>query len=234
VLVPESLPAVQQEGADNANEAVLTQAVSRIQSPLLGYALALSLDACCGDIPAGPSRQREVLVRQAQAAQKRTDELFKSIPLKSRYPHVAAMNQETGKRLAAPDYYLNSAADLRRRGDLLGATRQLEEGLKRHATSPELWQNLLEAQLEQIRQGGGTADGYGRIIERLAVAEEQKLLSEYLVSFYRGAIYERMGKQTEALVAYEKASSQATVSADRVRARSKAAALKIKVAAPQA
>jgi tetratricopeptide (TPR) repeat protein len=185
-------------------------------------------------MPAGPNAQREVFVRQAKAAQKRTGELFASLPLQSRYPHIATMNQETGRRLAAPDYYLESAAALRRRGDLSGAVGRLEEGLKRHANSPELWRTLLEVQIEQVQQGGGTADGYERIIERLAVAEQQKLLTDYLVNFYRGAVNERMGKPVEALAAYEKALSQATAPADRVRARSKAAALRTRIIVPRA
>lgn len=234
VLVPESLPRVQAEGADLANDALLTQAVSRVQSPLLGHALAVSLDACCDTLPAGPNPQREVLVRQAKAAQKRTGDLFASLPLQSRYPHVVTMNQETGRRLAAPDYYLQSAAAFRRRGDLASATARLEEGLQRHTNSPELWRTLLEVQIEQVQQGGGTADGYRRIIERLVVAEQQKLLTDYLVNYYRGAVYERMGKPAEALAAYEKALSQATAPADRVRVRSKVAVLRTRIAAPQA
>jgi hypothetical protein len=234
VLVPESLPQVQPGAADLTNDALLTQAVSRVQSPLLGHALAVSLDACCDCLPSGPNPQREVLVRQAKAAQKRTSELFASLPLQSRYPHVAAMNQETGRRLAAPDYYLQSAAAFRRRGDLASAAGRLEEGLQRHTNSPELWRTLLEVQIEQVQQGGATAAGYSRIIERLAVAEQQKLLAGYLVNFYRGAVYERMGKPAEALAAYEQALSEATAPADRVRARSKAAALRTRTIAPQA
>jgi tetratricopeptide (TPR) repeat protein len=147
------------------------------------------------------------------------------------------MNRETGTRLAAPDYYLESAALLRRRGDLAGATAHLEEGLKRHSDSPELWRALLDVQLEQVQQGRGTAEGYTRIIERLAVAEQQKALTEYLANFYRGVVYERMGKPAEALVAYEKALSQATAPAERVRARSKAAAIRTirtRITTPQA
>lgn len=234
VLVPESLPQAQPEGANLANDALLTQAVSRVQSPLLGHALAVSLDACCDCLPAGPNPQREGLVRWAKAAQKRTNDLFVSLPLQSRYPHVATMNQETGRRLAAPDHYLQSATAFRRRGDLAGAAAHLEEGLKRHSNSPELWRTLLEVQIEQVQQGGGTADGYGRIIERLAAAEQQRLLTDYLVNYYRGAVYERMGKPADALAAYEKALSQATAPADRIRARSKAAALRTRIVVPQA
>ena len=234
VLVPESLPTAQQEASGAMSEALLIQAVSRIQSPLLGHALAVSLDACCDDVPVGPNPQREVFVRQAKAAQKRTGDLFASLPFQSRYPHVATMNQETGKRLATPDYYLESAAAFRRRGDLAGATGHLEEGLKRHSNSPELWRALLEVQLEQAQKGGGTAEEYNRVIGRLAIAEQQKLLTDYLVNYYRGAIYERMGKLAEALAAYEKALAQATAPADRIRARSKAAALRTRIAAPQA
>jgi tetratricopeptide (TPR) repeat protein len=234
VLVPESMTRVQPEAADFADDAILTQAISRVQSPVLGHALAVSLDACCDCLPVGPNPKRDLLVRHAKAAQKRTEELFASLPLKSRYPHVATMNQEIGKRLAAVDHYLQSATTLRRRGDLAGATGHLEEGLKRHSDSPELWRTLLEVQIEDVQQGGGTADGYTRIIDRLAVAEQQRLLTDYLVSFYRGTVYERMGKPDEALEAYDKAISQASAPADRVRARSKAAALRAKSVTPHA
>jgi predicted RNA polymerase sigma factor len=93
---------------------------------------------------------------------------------------------------------------------------------------------MLEVQIEDVQQGGGTADGYTRIIDRLAVAEQQRLLTDYLVSFYRGTVYERMGKPDEALEAYDKAISQASAPADRVRARSKAAALRAKSVTPHA
>jgi tetratricopeptide (TPR) repeat protein len=232
MLVPEMLPADADERyVESAREDALVKAVGKAQSPLASFALGMALEGYAVSLGVEPTPRREMLLRQAVAAQARTAALLESLPTSSRYPYLLALQREAKSRLTAPESYCEEALKLRGKGDLAGACVKLEDGLKRHPRSGKLWDELLALQVAQVERQTSGPRNYDTLLERLRFAQGTGALPAYLVHYYQGCVYERMGKRSEAVAAYEQALAQATEPAVRVRARAKAAALKSTLAA---
>ena len=167
------------------------------------------------------------------AQQARTAELFASRPLASRYPHIAALNEQIGQRLTSPQYYLEQAVAMRRRGELDRAADLLTAGVVRHPSSQELWIALLDAQMEQVRRGSGNAAMYAAFLDRVNIAEKGSRISAFSANYYRGLVHESLGRKNDVLADYERAAGLATASDERVRAHSKAASLRVRLVAGQ-
>lgn len=211
-------------------EPLLQTAVRNIQSPLTGFTLGQAIDSHLTHRQKQGDQRHEMLLSQARAAHARVAQLLESARMQDRYPHLAALNEQSRETLAREDSYVNSATQLRNRGDILGAIDTIAEGLKRHPRSQQLWQLDLEARVEQIRRADASADNYNALLERVAEAANKQMISAYVMNYYNGILYERLGKGQKAIAALEDASSQATTPQQRIRARSKISELRVQLA----
>jgi len=210
----------------------VSRAVSKVQSPLTGYALALALDARLDVLDLADTRRLKGLSQQALSAQRRTGELLKSLRLTERYPHLVALNRQLGERLEAPEHSLSLAAGLRLRGDIDGAVDELRQGIRRHPESQPLWQAYAETQLDRLKRENRDA-GFGELLAELDGAAAVGLLSEYQHQLTRGAVHELRGEHAQALAAFSRALGLATSPEQRVLARAKAAAARARSALAQ-
>ncbi|KKK65012.1 hypothetical protein LCGC14_2978420, partial [marine sediment metagenome] len=96
--------------------------------------------------------------------------------------------------------------------------------------SKQLWQLMLDAEIELARRGSGSAETYQKLLSRVSQASTAGMLSPYLADYYNGVLYERLGKHRQSLSAYENALSRATTPKDRIRAQSKVSELRIQIA----
>jgi hypothetical protein len=211
---------------------VLTLAVDRIQSPLVGFALAKALESHVTALPAsGDQAQREVLLSRTTAALDRAAELLQSRRMQDRYPHLASAVEASRARMATADAFQEQAAALRSRGDLAGALAVAADGLKRHPRSQVLWQLHLEMGIEQARRGDAGEEGYEALLRQVAQAARAGMIQSYQHNFYSGVLLERLGNDVESLAAYEDALAAAATPHERIRTRAKVSELRIRLAA---
>lgn len=224
ILAPES-------AGRATDERQLELAVSRVQSPLVGFALTTALEQNLVALDLNDSSGRRVLLtRCAKRSQARTAELLQSQRLSRRYPHLVALNAEAGKRLGSPDYYLQRGEEFLRQGRPRAAIAQFEAGVKRHPDSQPLWAGLLEAQIGQLARGEADPAALGDLLTRLDAAAGAGRLAPFDHAYYRAVVLERMDKKQDALAAFQRAESLARDAAQRVLAASKAASLRARLA----
>jgi hypothetical protein len=217
------------------DERQLEVAVSRVQSPLAGFALTTALEQNIVELDLSDSSgRRALLIRHAKRSQARTAELLQSQRLRNRYPHLVALNAEAGKRLNSPDYYLQRGEELLRQGRPRAAIAQFEAGVKRHPESQALWAGLLDAQIDMLARGAADAAALDGLLARLDAAADADRLSPFDHAYYRAVVLERLDKQRDALASFQHAESLAHVAAQRVLAASKAASLRARIAVAKA
>lgn len=228
-LVHFTLPDAAVHNLGDVNTALVGRAVERIQSPLVGYAFALALEATLDSLSPRDTKAVVARSRQAQAAYRQTAELLKSLQLAGRYPHLVELTRQMGQRLAQADYFVGRAATLRRRGDLDGATRELLRGLRRNPASAELWQAYAQARLDRLKRQQGDAD-FDDLLAEIDAAARQGLVADYQRQVIHGAVHEERGQEQAALAAYLRATRAAANAEQKVFAQSKAGALRARVA----
>jgi len=212
------------------DQQVLQDAIQRIQSPLVGYALSSALEAHVNSLALEGDPRHEMLVAQASAALTRVTELLRSRRMQNRYPHLAAVVRNSQQRLGSADEYYDDALQLRSRGDLAGTIQAVTAGLRLHSQSEPLWQLYLETQIEQTRRGDASVDAYNQLLRQVEQATKRKMLSTYLANYYNAVLYERLGSVHDSLGAYENALVNASQPQDRIRARSKVSELRVRLA----
>ncbi len=212
----------------------LRAAIQRLQSPLTAFALGMSLERYVDSLGGAGSDKQDRLLQLAQAAQDRTAELLQSLRAQTRYPHFVQLNVDARRRLASPDFFLDAAKQARSRGDLSQAILRLQEGVRRHRKSQPVWQSLFETEIEQVRRGQATRDGYQVVLKELADAESQGVLTVESVNLFRGMLNERLGDFTGALNAYEQVKATTADPSQRIRSTAGAAVLRARLALEQA
>lgn len=225
------LPNTSFKSVDEADSPVLTAAIEKIQSPLVGYAFASALEANLNSLQLEQQSRREVLLMAASTAFNRVQQQLASQRMQTRYPHLVALVADALKRLGSVDIYRDKAKQLRARGDLKGAEGTLVDGLRRHPKSTVLWQLYLETQIEQVRRGDVSADNLKTLLDRIARIRAMNMISTFEQHFYSGLLHERLGDIERSLQSYQEAVATAQEPQDRVLARSKVSQLRVRIAA---
>ena len=224
------VPGVSVSRVEDVDQQMLEKAVQRIQSPLVGFALASALEKHVNSLGLEGDPRHDMLLVQASASLGRVKKQLDSRRMQNRYPHLVAMVRDGQQRLGSPEKYHKEALQLRSRGDLAGAIQSLTTGLQLHPRSESLWQSYLETRIERARRGGASAEIFNEILKQVGQATQRKMLSTYLASYYRAVLYERLGRVSESLGAYESALATASRPQDRIRALSKVSELRVRLA----
>ena len=111
------VPGVSIERVSGIDAQVLENAVQRIESPLVGFALASALEAHVNSLDITGDSKQELFVSQASAAFDKVGEQLRSKRMQDRYPHLVAVVQEAQQRLGSVDTYRHQADESLKRGD---------------------------------------------------------------------------------------------------------------------
>jgi len=227
ILVPNASLA----SVEDVDQAVLNAAITRIQSPLVGYAFASALDANVNSLDLEQSSRRAIVLSATTAAFDRVEQQLQSQRMQNRYPHLAALVSDARQRLGSEAVFRDRANQLRTRGHLTGSLNTLVDGLRRHPRSTILWRLYLETQIEQARRGNASEDTFRQLLDRIARVKQMNMISPFQQHFYSAVLHERLGDTQRSLQAYEDALAAAKEPRDRVLARSKASQLRVRLAA---
>jgi hypothetical protein len=222
------LPNSQTNRAVDVKEAELNDAIDKIQSPLVGFALASALEANLKTIDLDNTELRMVLLASTSAAFSRVEQQLKSPRMEARYPHLVSLVADTRKQLDSTDGFLEKANRLRASGDLKGAANTLLEGLRFHPQSEILWKLYLENQIVLAQRGDATENSFNQLLIRVDRARSLNMITLFQKHFYSAVLHERLGDAHASLAEYDAAVAAADNSRDRVLARSKISQLRIR------
>jgi hypothetical protein len=210
-----------------AGQKLVAESLSRIQSPLAGYAMASALEAVVDRTDLSRAVETQPILELAIRAQKQTESLLSATRVAGRYPHINELNRQLAGRLSDPDFHQKQAAAAIESGNVLGAIAGLRSALRRQPKESALWQMLLSLQVNQL-----AADYSDRAVtelrDEIAIATQSNLLTPYHKHFFAGELLFLQERYDEAAKQFEIALALATLASDRACAVAKATTARLR------
>jgi hypothetical protein len=209
----------------NAEKSDIALAIPNLQSPLLAFALAKTLDEFVLATGVNLSEEKKQYIALAKQTFQRGGELSNSPKLKKQYPHIIALIQQGNDWYVNDNYFLNQLAN-----NLQNNLEIISDGLKRHPTSKELWSQYITLQYKRLQLRKATDNDYRALLDELAKAQQEKLLNPFVYYYYEGFLREQLNQNVEALTAFIHAVQHAETPIDTIKAQAKAGELRTRLA----
>jgi tetratricopeptide (TPR) repeat protein len=206
--------------ASPAGHKLVRQSLSRIHSPLAGYAMASALESVVDRVDLSRVVETQPLLELAIRAQKQTESLLSATRIAGRYPHIQELSLQLGRRLSDPDFHRKQAAAAVETGNVPAAISGLRAALRRQPKESSLWQMLLTLHVNQLAIAYSDRKAT-ELREELAIATRLDLLTPYHKYFFAGELLFLQGQYDEAAKQFESALESATSASDRACAVAK-------------
>lgn len=225
-LVAITSPEAQLPGGDDwmlssAGQRAIAESLSKIQSPLAGYAMASALDVVVDRVDLSQVEKMQPILQLAASAQRQTETLLTATRVAGRYPHIKELNRQLALRLSNPTYHQENATAAIAKGDVSGAISGLRSALRRQPKEPSLWEQLLTLEMNQLARDP-SARKISELRKELDKASRLNFLSVYQQSFYAGELCLVEGRFDEAAKYFEHASHSTSSASERARAIARA------------
>ncbi|MCX7401523.1 MAG: hypothetical protein NTY87_00090 [Planctomycetia bacterium] len=161
-----------------AGQKLVGQVLSRINSPLAGYAVASALESVVDRVDLSRVVETQPLLELAIRAQKQTESLLSATRVAGRYPHIQELNLQLARRLSDPDFHRKQAAAAIETGNVPGAISGLRAALRRQPKESSLWQMLFTLHVNQLAIAYSD-DKAAELREELAIATRFDLLTPF-------------------------------------------------------
>jgi hypothetical protein len=202
---------------------------AQLQSPFLAAAVAVAAEAYAAAIPlerADRAAARTQTLELARQASRQAASLTAAGRFAERYPHLRALAEAVDRRVTSPDEFLSSSRALAAAGQISAALAATDDGLRRHPGESTLWQELVTLKLGLIARGATNDAELRGLLTLLATAGGAGHLADGERAYAEGIVYEQLGDAATALARFEAAVAAAADAPARIRAMSKAAALR--------
>ncbi|GHT18127.1 hypothetical protein FACS1894189_5470 [Planctomycetales bacterium] len=209
----------------NTDKTKIAEAIQNVQSPLLAFALAKTLDEFVLATGINLSDEKKQYITLAKQAFQRGGQLMITPKLKTQYPHIVALIQQ-GNNLYADDNYFIAKLSENQQNKL----EIITNGLKRHPSSKELWNQYITLQYQGLQLLKATDEDYQALLDELVQTKKEGLLNPFVYDYYEGFLRERLQQNSEALLAFERAVKSAETPIDSIKAQSKAGELRTRCA----
>ncbi|MDR1483392.1 MAG: hypothetical protein LBT09_01065 [Planctomycetaceae bacterium] len=209
----------------NTDQSNIASAIQNVQSPLLAFALAKTLDEFVLATGINASEEKKQYLTLVKQAFQRGSELSHLPKLKKQYPHIVALIQLGNDWYANDKYFLNQLT-----ANPQNVSEIIANGLKRHPTSRELWDQYIVRQYRRLQFRKATNRDYQTLLDELIKAQQEKLLNPFVYHYYEGFLREQLNQSAEALVAFEHAVRCAETPIDVIKAKAKAGELRTRLA----
>ena len=222
------LPADADWVLSSTGQKTIGDAVEKVQSPLVAYALAAALEMVVDRVDLSRVGKMQPLLQLAADAQKQTDSLLTATRVAGRYPHIQELSHQLGRRLSDPAYHRDFATAAIAKGDVPGAIAGLRSALRRQPRDSSLWEGLLTLEIARLAANPSNQK-ISELRQELDNAVRLDLLNEYQQSFYAGELSFWAGAFGDAVRHFERASRAASTASERALAVSKAATARLRV-----
>ncbi|MEZ6044045.1 MAG: hypothetical protein R3C11_00370 [Planctomycetaceae bacterium] len=209
----------------------LAQAEANTLSPLLSYALFSAIDARLLDLPLDQIDERELLITTNKKVLANLHHQLENHRTAERYPYLVQLSSNSQQAYESSQSYLVASAELQSNVNDVAAIHSLEEGLKRHPRSYELWQAYFSSQIGQVN-ANTDSDSTLALLKQIEVADQLEMISSFQSNYFAAMVLEQSGNELESLNRYLLASSQASTPRESIQVQSKIARLRLQLVAP--
>jgi hypothetical protein len=203
----------------------ISMAIQKVQSPVLAFALAKTLDEYVLATSINVSEQKLQWIDLTKKALQRGEQLVSLPRLRAAYPHLVTLIRQSSEWYDNDTFFVNLATK-----DKQNAMNAVIEGLKRHPTSRELWNQYITLKILRLQLQKSTDNDYQSLLDELIQARNDRMLNPFVCDFYEGILREQLRQLQEALIAFERAAKSAETPIDLIKAQSKAGELRTRCA----
>ncbi|MEK6236061.1 MAG: hypothetical protein N2C14_15250, partial [Planctomycetales bacterium] len=208
---------------------LVAEAVAGSQSPLLSYCGAAAVEAAAVQFEFGSEDDvRATLLDLARRAIQRSVALMKSERTADRFGHLSALIEQARTRLNSPVAFIAEAETLVGRGETRAAVERLDDGARRHPGNQTLVRKLFQLQIDVLDDDD--QQGLQNMLDKVIKAAQDDLLNSATRYFLEARLQDRLGRQDEALAAYQQALTGQSDPRVRIELLSRIAPLKAQAA----
>jgi len=214
---------------ENFTQLHADQFLNRIESPLVAFTFAKSLESYIASLPiAQEIGRREWLASTALTAYQKASSLLRAERLAARYPHLLAMIDQSTARLTDSVFFMQEAEGLLAERRYSEAASILVDGISKHPRNSDLWGVYFRCQLAMVAFSGDNDElNFRLLIEQIEGTRKQGLLDAFSAASMTAKIYEAIADYKEALKHYRIAEDRSSSADQRISSVSNAERLRV-------